>query len=87
MMDITETIDSMKNALSDRLSTRTAYGEPIEIDGVTVIPVARVFLGFGAGGGSVGEAGLSTDGDGADASAPGGGGGGGGGREVGRAHG
>ena len=81
MMDITETIDSMKNALSDRLSTRTAYGEPIEIDGVTVIPVARVFLGFGAGGGvasSVGE-GLSTNGDDADASAPAGGGGAGGG--------
>ena len=79
MMDITETIDSMRNALSDRLSTRTAYGEPIEIDGVTVIPVARVFLGFGAGGGvasSIGE-GLSTNGD--DAAAPAGGGGGGGG--------
>ena len=76
MMDITETIDSMKNALGDRLSTRTAYGEPIEIDGVTVIPVARVFLGFGAGGG-VGEAAPSTNG--ADAAAPAGGGGGGGG--------
>ena len=82
MMDITETIEGMKNALGDRLSTKTAYGEPIEIDGVTVIPVARVFLGFGAGGGvgpSVGE-GLSTNGDDADASAPAGGGGGGGGR-------
>ena len=78
MMDITETIDSMKNALGDRLSTKTAYGEPIEIDGVTVIPVARVFLGFGAGGG-VGEAAPSTNGDDADASAPAGGGGGGGG--------
>ena len=79
MMDITETIEGMKNALGDRLSTKTAYGEPIEIDGVTVIPVARVFLGFGAGGGSVGEAGLSTNGDHADATAPAGGGGGGGG--------
>ena len=82
MMDITETIDSMKNALGDRLSTKTAYGEPIEIDGVTVIPVARVFLGFGAGGGvgpSVGEGGLSTNGDSDDAAAPAGGGGGGGG--------
>ena len=82
MMDITETIEGMKNALGDRLSTRTAYGDPIEVDGVTVIPVARVFLGFGAGGGvgpSVGEVGLSTNGDDADASAPVGGGGGGGG--------
>ena len=82
MMDITETIEGMKNALSDRLSTRTAYGEPIEIDGVTVIPVARVFLGFGAGGGvasSVAEGGLSTNGDSDGAAAPAGGGGGGGG--------
>ncbi|MCH8007585.1 MAG: hypothetical protein IIC91_01845 [Chloroflexi bacterium] len=78
MMDITETIEGMKNALGDRLSTKTAYGEPIEIDGVTVIPVARVFLGFGAGGG-VGEASPSTNGDSDDAAAPAGGGGGGGG--------
>ena len=76
MMDITETIEGMKNALGDRLNTRTAYGEPIEIDGVTVIPVARVFLGFGAGGG-VGEAEHSTNGG--EATAPVGGGGGGGG--------
>ncbi len=80
MMDITETIEGMKNALGDRLNTQTAYGEPIVIDGVTVIPVARVMLGFGAGGGvgpSVGEGELSTNGD--DAGAPVGGGSGGGG--------
>ncbi len=81
MMDITETIEGMKDALGDRLNTQTAYGDPIVIDGVTVIPVARVFLGFGAGGGGVGvgEDGLSTNGDEADATAPAGGGGGGGG--------
>ncbi len=80
MMDITETIEGMKNALGDRLNTKTAYGKPIVVDGVTVIPVARVFLGFGAGGGvgpSVGEAEHSTNGD--DAGAPVGGGGAGGG--------
>ena len=76
MMDITKTIEGVKNALSDRLSTQTAYGEPIVVDGVTVIPVARVFMGFGAGGG-VGEREHSTNGD--DEGAPAGGGGGGGG--------
>ena len=76
MMDITDTIEGVKSALSDRLSAQTAYGEPVQVDGVTVIPVARVMLGFGAGGG-VGEAKRSSDGE--DAPAPTGGGGGGGG--------
>ena len=76
MMDITETIEGMKSALGDRLSTKIAYGDPIVVDGVTVIPVARVMLGFGAGGG-VGEAEPSTNGDDAGASVGGGGGGGG----------
>ena len=84
MMDITETIEGVKSALGDRLTTKTAYGEPIEIDGVTVIPVARVFLGFGAGGGvgpTLGDFEHSTNGDdeGEADSAPAGGGGGGGG--------
>ena len=76
MMDITDTIEGVKSALGDRLSAQTAYGEPVQVDGVTVIPVARVMLGFGAGGG-VGEAKRSSDGE--DAPAPTGGGGGGGG--------
>ncbi len=76
MMDITDTIEGVKSALSDRLTAQTAYGEAIEVDGVTVIPVARVMLGFGAGGG-VGEAKRSSDGE--DAPPPTGGGGGGGG--------
>ena len=76
MMDITDTLEGVKSALSDRLSAQTAYGEPVQVDGVTVIPVARVMLGFGAGGG-VGEAKRSSDGE--DAPAPTGGGGGGGG--------
>src|SRR4051794_31139077 len=48
--------------LADRLGAQarasTVYGEPVERDGVTVIPVARVRWGFGGGGGtSTGEAG------------------------------
>ncbi len=76
MMDITETIEGLKSALGDRLSAQVAYGEPVQVEGVTVIPVARVMLGFGAGGG-VGESVLSGNGE--DAAAPVGGGGGGGG--------
>ena len=76
MMDITDTLEDVRSALNDRLTTKVAYGDPIEIDGVTVIPVARVFMGYGAGGG-VGEPAPSTNGE--EGVAPVGGGGGGGG--------
>ena len=35
----------------DTLSVKRAYGDPYELDGVTVIPVARVSGGGGGGGG------------------------------------
>jgi uncharacterized spore protein YtfJ len=76
MMDVSDTLESVKNAITDRLTVQTAYGEPVTVDGVTIIPVARIALGFGAGGG-VGEAVRATDGE--DARPVGGGGGGGGG--------
>ena len=43
--------------LLDRLKSGagTVYGEPVERDGVTVIPVACVLWGGGGGSGSVGE--------------------------------
>lgn len=44
----------------DSLSVSRSYGDPIELDGVTVIPVARV-TGGAAGGGGEGE---DTDGSG-----------------------
>ncbi len=34
------------------LSTRTVVGEPITVEGVTLIPLISVGFGFGAGGGS-----------------------------------
>ena len=77
MMDVSDTIESMKSAISERLSANIAYGEPVMSEGVTVIPVARVMLGFGAGGG-VGEP-THGSGNGETAQAPVGGGGGGGG--------
>jgi uncharacterized spore protein YtfJ len=72
--DVSETLDSMRTSLTERLGAQIAYGEPVVVEGVTVIPVARVMLGFGGGGG-VGE---SQRGNG-DAPPPAGGGGGGGG--------
>ena len=48
--------DELIAALADRLGARfgvsSVFGEPVERDGVTVIPVAAVRLGFGGGTGS-----------------------------------
>ncbi|OGO51398.1 MAG: hypothetical protein A2148_11650 [Chloroflexi bacterium RBG_16_68_14] len=75
--DVSGTLESVKSAIVDRVTARTAYGEPVTANGVTVIPVARIAFGFGAGGG-VGEAGPSGDGGEAGPPPTGGGGGGGG---------
>lgn len=46
---------SVAERLAERLgmsaSARTVFAEPVEREGVTVIPVARVRYGFGGGGG------------------------------------
>ena len=44
--------------------TQAVFGEAVERDGVTVIPVARVRWGFGGGGGSAPEGGGSGGGGG-----------------------
>jgi uncharacterized spore protein YtfJ len=45
-----EVLQSIKGT-HESLSVRRAYGDPFELDGVTVIPVARVAGGGGGGGG------------------------------------
>ncbi len=60
------------NGIRDTIAVSTVYGDPVEAQGVTVIPVARTYFGFGAGAGIGRE---STEGSG-------GGGGGGGGAVV-----
>ena len=56
-----EEVDSLvKTALGEIekvLSTRTVVGEPIAVEGATLVPLISVGFGFGAGGGSAkGEA-------------------------------
>src|SRR3989304_2693696 len=43
-----------------RANARAVFGDPVERDGVTVIPVAKVRYGFGGGGGG-GMSGKSLD--------------------------
>jgi uncharacterized spore protein YtfJ len=47
------------------IGVRSAYGDPVQIEGVTIVPVALVTYGFGGGG----------EGDESDGAAGGGGGG------------
>ncbi|ANP72969.1 MULTISPECIES: hypothetical protein [Cryobacterium] len=47
------------------IGVRSAYGDPVQIEGVTIVPVALVQYGFGGGG----------EGDDAEGAAGGGGGG------------
>src|SRR5215212_9113778 len=54
-------IERMAERLGGAATARAVFGEPVERDGVTVIPVARVRWGFGGGGG----AGEGKDGPGA----------------------
>jgi uncharacterized spore protein YtfJ len=66
-------VDRILGVVAERLgahaSAQAVFGDPIEREGITVIPVAKVRMGFGAGGGS---------GSGKDEDSGEGGGGGGG---------
>lgn len=46
-MQVSEMIDSARDALT----VKRVFGEPIEKDGVTIIPAARIGGGAGGGGG------------------------------------
>lgn len=75
-MNFNETLETVAQRLQ-ATGVRTIFGEPVSVQGRTIIPVARVAYGFGGGGGlSARHAGQRGDLDGE------GGGGGGGVRAV-----
>jgi uncharacterized spore protein YtfJ len=51
-MSAKELIEGAVEQLRSSASVKTVYGDPIVVDGKTVIPVAKVAYGFGAGHGS-----------------------------------
>ena len=53
MAQITEALSSVRDAVS----VKRVYGEPIEKDGVTIIPVATIGGGGGGGGDNLGNGG------------------------------
>src|SRR5438309_11479366 len=67
-------LQSLKDGILSQASVKAIYGEPIEAQGKTIIPVARIPYGYGAGAGTGGVGDTSAKGEG--------GGGGGGVRAV-----
>jgi len=52
------------STVGDKMSASTVFGEAVEREGVTVIPVARARFGFGGGGGAGGREGEEGSGGG-----------------------
>ena len=50
--------------LVSKAGVKTTYGEPIELDGATIIPVAAGWYGFGFGESDAGSESASSDGSG-----------------------
>jgi uncharacterized spore protein YtfJ len=50
-MSVPEVLHTMLDRLRESASVKAVYGEPIEAQGKTIIPIAKVGYGFGGGSG------------------------------------
>lgn len=55
-MIIEKLVDTVLTRLKEISRTETIIGKPVTLDNVTIIPVTKLSVGFGAGGGSKDEA-------------------------------
>ena len=60
MEDVDRLLKGTVEELERLLSAKNVLGEPIERDGMTVIPIVSYGFGFGAGGGEGGKAGSTA---------------------------
>jgi uncharacterized spore protein YtfJ len=49
---VNELLERVGQTVGQRAQASTIFGEPVEREGVTVVPVAKARFGFGGGGGS-----------------------------------
>jgi uncharacterized spore protein YtfJ len=77
-MNASDILDKIGEKLGSSATVKAVYGEPIQVNGRTVVPVAKVAYGFGGGFGA-GHDKHGTNGDAANEGRHGEGGGGGGG--------
>ena len=61
---VDELLARVGQAVGQRAQASSDFGEPVQHDGLTVIPVARARFGFGAGGGTGGPPGKEGSGGG-----------------------
>ena len=73
MDDVKDLLKITLEELEKVLSTRSVVGEPIEVNGNTLIPLSSIGFGFGAGGGT-GKSPKTDDAEGAGSGTGGGGG-------------
>lgn len=52
MKEIEDLLRTTLNEVEKMLGTKSVVGDPITVDGVTIIPLSSMGFGFGAGGGS-----------------------------------
>ena len=71
MEDVEKLIKTTLGEVEKVLNTKTVVGEPITVEGTTLIPLISVGFGFGAGGGS-GKAEAKQTGEGAGGGSGGG---------------
>jgi uncharacterized spore protein YtfJ len=64
-----ELLQRIGRIVRDGANVTSVFGQPVERDGVTVIPVARARFGFGGGGGAGGHEGAEGSGGGGGAGA------------------
>ncbi|MGA7318788.1 MAG: spore germination protein GerW family protein [Silvibacterium sp.] len=57
-------LQSLRESILGQAGVKTIYGEPITVQGKTVIPVAKIMYGFGAGAGTGGVGNSSAQGEG-----------------------
>ena len=57
-------LQSLRESIQGQATVKTVYGEPIEAQGKTIIPVARIVFGFGAGTGTGGDKDSTARGEG-----------------------
>ncbi len=73
MEDVAEIIRTTMSEIEKLLNSRTVVGEPIMVDGKTLIPLVSIGFGFGAGSGS-GKASVKQPQEGSGGGTGGGGG-------------
>lgn len=72
-MDIEKLFKTTVDELEQMLSSKTVVGDPITVEGATIIPLVSLGFGFGVGGGT-GKAAAEAEGEGTGGGTGGGGG-------------